>query len=188
MTPVRIDAGTTPLELAGIVATMLRIAGIEAVLSGGAAVAAYTNDRYLTRDIDFVTSVGLDEIGRALGPGGFVRLRRQRHFEHPDSDLLVEFPPGPPAVGSRLLFSWGELPTAYGPVQILTPTQMVMDRLAAWWHWSDPQSFAQAVWIAERHPIDLESLDEWVADEGIDSERYARFRSKATVRGAAGGT
>ena len=103
MTPVRIDGGTTPLELAGIVATLLRVADIEAVLSGGAAVAAYTNDRYLTRDIDFVASIGSDESERAPGSSGFVRPRRRRHFEHPDSDLLVEFPPGPPAVGNRLL-------------------------------------------------------------------------------------
>lgn len=152
-----------------------------AVLSGGAAVAAYTENRYLTRDLDFVTSAGLDTIADALAPIGFVRRGRQRYFEHPDSDLFVEFPPGPPAAGHLQIFEWGEIATAFGPVQILTPTHMVMDRLAAWFHWSDPQSLDQALWMSERHPVDFSTLEVW-AEKERSTELFTDFRRQLALR------
>lgn len=166
------------LQLAGIVATALEKAGITAVLSGGAAVAAYTQNRYLTRDLDFVTSAGLGVVAEALRPIGFERRAGQRYFEHPDTDYFVEFPPGPPAVGHQQIHDWGEIDSGLGPVKILTPTQMVMDRLAAWVHWSDPQSFDQALWIAERHVIDFGVVEAWARNEGVPDDRYARFRTR----------
>ena len=55
------------------------------------------------------------------------------------------------AVGNKLVEKWSQLKIGTGTVHILTPTQMVMDRLAAYFNWNDPQSLDQAVWIAEEH-------------------------------------
>ena len=149
------------------------------MLSGGAAVAAYTENRYLTRDLDFVTSARLDVVAEALRPLGFERPRRAAVLRAPGHGLLRRVSgPGPPAVGHRQVRDWGEIDSGLGPVKILTPTQMVMDRLAAWVHWADPQSFDQALWIAEHHPIEFDVVEAWAAEEGVPKDKYARFRSR----------
>lgn len=43
---------------------------------------------------------------------------------------------------------------------------MVMDRLAAFFHWDDPQSLDQAVMIAAVNELDSPSLDFWAQAEG----------------------
>jgi len=47
---------TTLIELAAIVSDALENAGITATLSGGAAVSIYTDNRYESFDLDFVTA------------------------------------------------------------------------------------------------------------------------------------
>ena len=46
---------TTLTELAAIVSDVLEREGIVATLSGGAAVSIYTDNRYVSEDLDFVT-------------------------------------------------------------------------------------------------------------------------------------
>ena len=127
MTPIRSD--TSPLEIAAIVSEALEAAGIVAVLSGGAAVSIYTNNRYQSQDLDFVTSESIPRLAAALAPLGFER-GDDRYFRHPNSEFYVEFPPGPPAVGGTIITKWTKLETAFGAIQVLSPTQMAMDRLA----------------------------------------------------------
>jgi len=69
---------------------------------------------------------------------------------------------------------WGT--RAVGPlaVQILTPTQCVMDRLAAFYHWQDRQALDQAVAVAGAQDVDLDAVRRWSSDEG-QGERFAEF-------------
>ena len=144
------------------------------MLSGGAAISAYTNDKYQSYDLDFVTSEQMARLTTVLAPLGFVR-RKGRHLEHPDTDFYVEFPPGPLAVGGSVITEWTKLETEYGIIQILSPTQMVMDRLAAFIHWNDPQSLDQAVMVAQDNPLEWTALEAWVTREGAP-EKYETFR------------
>ena len=73
--------------------------GIHAVLTGGAVVSIYSDDRYLTADLDFITLRSIDMVQEALAKLGF-RKGDGRYFTHPETDLLVEFPPGPLSIGS----------------------------------------------------------------------------------------
>ena len=50
-----ITSSTSLEELAAIISQALEVAGILATLSGGAAVSIYTNNRYQSEDLDFVT-------------------------------------------------------------------------------------------------------------------------------------
>jgi hypothetical protein len=81
---------TTVKELAGLVAGQLRSYQIEAVLSGGSLVTLYSENRYQSKDLDFITSAGLREVARALAPLGFKRAAGGRHFTHPGTEFLVE--------------------------------------------------------------------------------------------------
>ncbi len=81
-------------EIAAYVQTQLRKANIDVVLSGGAAVGIYTNGMYVSMDIDLVNTQftqrkTIEEIMKEIGfnPVG-------RHFEHPGTEQIIEFPPG----------------------------------------------------------------------------------------------
>jgi hypothetical protein len=169
-----ITPNTSPLELAAIIARALEDAALTAVLSGGAAVSIYSGGRYESSDLDFVSSEQISRLAAALTPLGFTQADG-RHFEHPNTDYYVEFPPGPLAVGGLLITEWDQLQTDLGVIHILSPTQIVMDRLAAFIHWNDPPSLDQAVLVAQKHPLDWESLEDWVSREG-GQEKYETFR------------
>ena len=58
----KISEKTTLLELAAIVSGALEAAEVIATLSGGAVVSIYTEYRYLSEDLDFVTIAQIDEL------------------------------------------------------------------------------------------------------------------------------
>lgn len=67
-------------------------------------------------------------------------------------------------------------------MRIVSPTQIVMDRLAAFVHWGDRQSFDQAVLVASSAGTDWEVLGEWAEREGVDSTLIGRLKEKASAR------
>lgn len=168
-----IDAETTLEELAALVSEALGRAGIVAVLSGGGAVQIYSENAYLSSDLDFVTSVPSKDVARALAPLGFLHQGR-RYFTHPNTQYTVECPAGPLMVGDEYVREWAQRATRCGVIQILTPTQCVMDRLAGYFHWKDQQSLDQALMVARTHAIDLELVAGWAKREG-GPERWERF-------------
>jgi hypothetical protein len=66
--------------------------------------------------------------------------------------------------------------TEYGPLRIVTPTQIIMDRLAAYAHWQDNQSHDQARLVARRGDIDWDELYKWAKSEGIDKTEIDRLK------------
>ena len=72
-------------ELAAIISQALEAAGILATLSGGAAVSIYTNNRYQSEDLDFVSSEAADRLAKAAKALGFVPTASQRLFVHPQT-------------------------------------------------------------------------------------------------------
>jgi len=65
------------------------------------------------------------------------------------------------------------LDTQFGKLRIITPTQCVMERLAWYvlWHadGNDGQSWDQAVLVVRHQTIDWSEIEEWAANDGIDS-------------------
>jgi len=170
-----ISRDTSVEELAGFVAEHLRSHGIEVVLSGGALVGIYSAGEYMSKDIDLITFAttkalvpALAEIGFRKGPG--------RHFIHPDTDILVEFPRGPVAVGQEIIKDIVQLDTLGGRVGVLKPTDAVKDRLAGYLHWNHAASFAQAKLIAARHEVDPDVIVAWANNEGASAEMITRIR------------
>jgi hypothetical protein len=177
----RITASTGIEELAAIVSVALEAAGISAVLSGGAVVSIYTNNEYRSGDLDFVSLDSAQKIGDALAPLGF--RRKGRMFSHPRTALFVEFPPGPLAVGDALIRARevAEKRTPAGTIRLLTPTQCVMDRLAAYFHWNDAQSLDQAIMVAATQQISLARIDAWAKREGA-SEKLRKFKQALAIK------
>ncbi len=172
----------TPLaELAALVSQALERAGLRATLSGGAAVSLYSENEYESKDLDFVSNERLKMLGEAIAPLGFARVGQGREFENPDSPWYVEFPPGPLAFGETSITDdeASVVETDYGPLRIIGPTHVVMDRLAAYLHWHDNPSLDQAVLVAKRQHIDWSALAEWAAAEGIAPEVLSMLRSRS---------
>jgi hypothetical protein len=163
--------------LAAYVCSHLEDRGIQVVLSGGGCVAIYTSDRYSSMDLDFVARLHVTrrKLSAALAEIGF--SEKDRYFAHPDTPFYLEFPSGPLAVGGEPVLAVEELRLETGTLRLLSPTDCIKDRLAAYYHWNDRQCLQQAVWVAQAQQVDWDDLERWSQQEEA-MEKFAEFRKK----------
>jgi len=173
---VRITKNSDIQTVASIVCDCLLRHGIDAVLSGGAVVSIYTNNEYESKDLDFISSSDLKAIEAALSEIGFTKSSG-RHFTHKETEYFVEFPSPPLAIGDMPIRKWAIQNNKSGRLQLLTPTQSVMDRLAGYFHWNDKQNLDQAIMIAKRHSIKMKEVESWAKNEG-EIDKFKVFQQK----------
>ena len=178
-------AGLTIGELAAYVSEHLRGKGIEVVLVGGACVCIYAENAYSSFDLDFIATgmAGRQSIRQALAEIGFVE--EQRYFRHPETDYFIEFPSGPLAIGDEPPGEIASRTYPTGVLRLLSPTDSVKDRLAAYFHWRDRQSLEQAVLVARNHSVDLAEVRRWSVKEGFATE-YEAIRERFAQPGREG--
>ncbi len=167
-------------ELAAYVQSHLRIRGIEVVLSGGAVVGLYSSDKYVSKDIDLVNAwfADVERIELAMEAIGFHRVGKYgRHFEHSESEQIVEFPPGPLSIGSSKAGKLQEIKFHTGTLKAISPTDCVKDRLAHYYHWNDQQCLQQAIMVASNNKIDLKDVRNWSRNEGM-LEKFIKFTKR----------
>jgi len=157
----------TPIvELAAILAKHLQHHGVEVVLVGGLAVEIYTENLYLTKDIDMVNTnyQKPSYLHKVMSELGF--HKRGRVYINQTTDITVEFPPGPLAVGNKLITNTTVAKTKQGEIPILRVRDVVIDRLAAFIHWQDRQSLIQAVGVMLKHNLKPKDFKEFLIVEG----------------------
>jgi hypothetical protein len=162
----------TIAELAAFVSTHLQHRGIDVVLSGGACVAIYSQGAYVSRDLDFIETrfTKRQALRAALAEIGF--FERHRYFIHPDTDFFLEFPAGPLAVGGEPVREINTLVLSTGTLKLISPTDSVKDRLAAYYFWDDRQSLQQAILIVQANEnVNLWEIEKWSQKEG----KYEEF-------------
>ncbi len=144
-------ADVTEAEVGAFVQSHLRRQGIEVVLSGGASVANYTIGKCVSQDLDLVNvySASRDSIRSAMTEIGF--HEEGRHFRHSDSPHIIEFPQGPLTVGAEPVKRVDEIRLSTGILRVISPTDSVKDRLAAYYHWGDQQAL-------ENNEVDIEEV------------------------------
>lgn len=168
----KITGKTTIAELAAIVCEALKQAGIDAFLSGGAVVSIYTENKYESYDLDFVTHADRRRIKDVMTTLGFTQ-EESRLFTHSQTKYM-EFPGAALAVGSQPIRKFSEIILPQGKLRLLTPTDCVKDRLAAYYHWNDRQGLNQAVLVARSHKVDLKEIETWSTNERMKS-RFQDF-------------
>ena len=126
---------------------------------GGACVSIYTKNKYQSFDLDFVTHAAIKEVTPLLAELGFQR-ESSRHFIRPECPFFIEFVAPPAAVGNEPLKGEKKLKTKLGTLVLMTPTDSVKDRLAAYYHWNDQQALEQALMVAESQKIDFLRLND----------------------------
>jgi hypothetical protein len=153
-------------EVGAFVQSQLRARGIEVILAGGAAVAIYSNNKYISKDLDLINIYGVNrrKIRAAMIEIGF--YEEGRYFRHSDSQFFVEFPPGPLAIGQEPVKEIIEKSLSTGTLKMISPTDCVKDRLAAFYHWGDQQSLFQATLVARQHKINVDEVRRWSLAEG----------------------
>ncbi len=161
------DYSKTPIvELAAILAEHLQQHGVEVVLVGGLAVEIYTENLYLTKDIDMVNTnyKKPSYLHKVMGELGF--QKDGRIYTNTTTSITVEFPPGPLAVGNNFITSTTVAKTKQGDIPILHVKDVVIDRLAAFIHWQDRQSLIQAVGVMLKHNLQPKDFDSFLTKEG----------------------
>lgn len=75
-----------------------------------------------------------------------------------------------------------EMPLETGTLRLLSPTDCVKDRLAAFYHWNDRQCLQQAVWVAQERKVDWKEVERWSMQEG-EQDKFNVFHSKFQEEG-----
>jgi hypothetical protein len=174
-------AEMTQAEVGAFVQSHLREKGIEVVLSGGASVSIYTTGKYVTLDLDLVNvySKSRRVIRASMEEIGF--REEGRHFSHPATPHIVEFPPGPLTVGAEPVKEVQEVALSTGVLRVISPTDSVKDRLAAYYHWGDEQALEQARLVAGSNDVDIDEIRRWSVAEGKARE-FDRIRRRIFPR------
>ncbi len=107
--------------------------------------------------------------------GGLGYREDGRHFRHPENPYIVEFLSPPLSVGEEPVREIKEMHSGKMTLRLLSPTDCVKDRLAAFYHWNDRPSLDQAVLVSMKEDVDLSEIRRWSLNEGIQ-DKYDLFR------------
>ena len=159
-------------ELAAYICSELLSNGIRCVLSGGACVAIYSKNKFMSYDLDFIDNAFTPrkKIKEVLGKIGF--YEENRYFKHKKTEYFIEFPSGPLSVGSEPVKEICELEFSTGKLLIISATDCVKDRLAAYFYWDDLQSLEQAILVSQMNFIDFKEIQRWVKAEKQETKFY----------------
>ncbi|HET9334243.1 MAG TPA: hypothetical protein VFQ21_11760 [Gemmatimonadota bacterium] len=135
------------------------------VLVGGGAVELYTGGAYRTGDLDFVGRIP-SEVSRKLAAAGF--RKRGRHWLHEEAQIFIELPAAEFDRDVRIdairIHEW--------TVVLLSPEDLLVDRLAAWKFWRVPVEGINAylLYRARGHTMDERRLEEAAGIEEVTNE------------------
>lgn len=177
-----IGKGILLADLGAVICAACAKDGIDIVLSGGACVSIYTRNKYESFDLDFVLPSHADRkrVGPILEALGF--RKDGRHYRHPDTPYIVEFLAPPLSVGGEPVGEVREIRRGGRTLKLLSPTDCVKDRLAAYYHWNDQPSLRQAVLVCRDAEVDLDEVRRWSRHEGME-EKLASFERELRTRG-----
>lgn len=161
-------------KLAGIVEKALQENNIDAVLVGGACVTIYSENKYMSKDLDFVTYSSIKKVKPVLEKLGF-KQEGKRRFINKDCEFYIEFVAPPVGIGHQVpVENFSKVDTEEGKIVLFRPTDCVKDRLAAYYHWADTQSLKQATIVARKQEIDLDEIKKWSEKENA-LEKFNKF-------------
>lgn len=165
-------------EVAAYVSSHLDRHGISVTLTGGACVSIHTDGRFISYDLDFIEQMaaGRRKLKRVLAEINFTE--HNRYFRHPETEFFLEFPSGPLAVGNEPPSDVIRLDFETGQLRILSPTDCIKDRLAAYFYWNDRQCLYQSLQVAKHNNIDTSELKRWAENEG-QAEKFENFLIQA---------
>lgn len=134
-----------------------------AVLVGGGAVELFTGGAYTTGDLDFVGRVPPSVTQRLLG-AGFEKVGR--HWVQRAAEVWIEIPGLHVGADERVV----ELEVGEAVIRVISPEDLVVDRLAAWKFWRSEIDGLNAyrLWKAQAGSLDRARLKERARTEQVE--------------------
>lgn len=166
-------------ELAGYIANELRKHDIDTVLVGGACVTIYSNNKYQSYDLDFITYDEMKPVKTALHDLGFIQ--KHKYFQHPDCPWFIEFVSPPVAIGDEPIHEFNHIKTKLGEIKLLKAVDSVKDRLASYYYWGDKQSLEQAINISIEQDININEVERWSKREN-QLDKFKEFKNQLKLR------
>ncbi len=165
-------------DLAGFISEELRKMGIDTILVGGACATIYSENRYQSYDLDYITYEDMKKVKKALEALGFSVMNR--YFRRKDCPWFIEFVSPPVAIGEEPIQKFHSVKTPLGTIKMLYPVDSVKDRLASFYHWNDKQGLEQAINICLEQKINFRELERWSINEG-HKDKYKIFKERMKV-------
>lgn len=164
-------------ELAAYISHYLRENGTANVLTGGACVSIYTDNRYQSYDLDFVNieEVSISRVSSILKGIGFEE--KGRIYINKRVKYSVDILSPPLSVGKQKIVDVNAIEINNMVLKLLTPTDSIKDRLAAFYFWSDHQALMQAIMIQKNNVVDFADIEKWSDMEG-ELEKFNYFIRK----------
>ncbi len=103
-------------DLAGYISEELRKRDIDTILVGGACVTIYSENRYQSYDLDYITYADMKRVKIALAELGF--MEKQKYFKHEGCQWFVEFVSPPVAVGDEPVQRFNSVQTPLGTIKL----------------------------------------------------------------------
>lgn len=169
----------TVQELLAVVSDHLTKNNISAILTGGTVVSIYTNNKYESKDLDFISPHEHKELLEVMKKIDFTPdPGNKKNLKHPECQITIEFP-GRAVMLAGKSERVDHTEEVHGvTVKMLSPTQSMMDRLAAFIGWDDPQGLDQAAWICEQQPVNFEKVKKWAKEQGASAEQIQRIEKR----------
>lgn len=130
----------------------------------------------ISYDIDLITDTPIKKITPVLEELEF-KNTGGRLFKNPECEFMIDFPAPPVSVGDGPVSKFNNLKTQLGAICLLTPTDCIKDRLAAYFFWNDNQTFDQAIMVARRNKINFLEIKKWAEKQG-EKYKYEIFVKK----------
>ncbi|TQV74507.1 hypothetical protein FKG94_15935 [Exilibacterium tricleocarpae] len=178
-------AGVEIVALAAEIVSHLADHGIEVVVVGGLAVEIYSQNCYLTKDIDMVdvSYAKPKTLHAAMAKLGF--HKKGRVFENTTTPITVEFPSAPLTTGDELITETTVIAHEFGNIPIVHARDIVKDRLSAFFHWNDNQSLVQALAVMQGHDIPALDIQAFCIKEAGVNKYYLVASLQAAVKAQA---
>ncbi len=173
--------GLSLKDMAIVISGYLLKNGIEVILTGGACVVIYTNNKYMSYDLDFVliSSDKQKEVKQLLFDLEF--YEEDRYYKHTDTEYFIDFVSPPFSVGEEPVKEISEIKKGGNILKLLSPTDCVKDRLIAFYHWDDRQTLEQAISVYKNNKVDLKEIERWSVNEGMNA-KYKIFITRVEHR------
>jgi len=171
-------------ELTAIISDYLQKKGIEVILVGGGCVTLYSNNGYMSQDIDLITDTPLRKIAPIVKELGFKSITKgNRLFENPNCDFFIDFVAPPIAIGDEPVYELSNMKTSLGSFNLLTSYDCVRDRLCNYFYYNDLQCLNQAVMVAKGNRINFSNLRKWAEKLGGEElKKYKIFEKKCNKK------
>lgn len=152
------EKGLRGVKIASVIAEAFSEIGIEPILVGGAAVAFYTDGRYVTADIDLIAPSGKD-VDTVMKGLGFSRLGKD--FINERLKIYIEFPSS--TLGPTERYNRVKLKNV--GVRVISLEDLVVDRLCAFKFWRSSVDGLNALMLLECGRVDRERVERRAREE-----------------------